>query len=291
MCLIALAVVEAGASGSRVARPSTLPSMDESVEPRVFRNVWADVVPAGEPLSSCTCFEQLPGTSPVSGAVRFHPEQQDTASPGWQHLLELIDQAANDHREEFRPLTELTEIERSQVITLPSDISRLTAVRHLQLYGSHLVRLPPEVGAMRSLEKLTVYTSYRLHWFPYELTRCANLAESTVSTRALYGNFKFRPPFPALDAPVSTDRPTALSGLDPGTWGTTSAHECSVCAQTVTDEVHQVWISLVVATDVLPLLVNACSDACIQALPIPPGGYIPGPHRGGSVRQPPLAYL
>ncbi|WP_257581710.1 hypothetical protein [Streptomyces sp. TLI_146] len=30
---------------------------------------------------------------------------------------------------------------------------------------------------------------------------------------------------------------------------------------------HQVWISLRVATDVLPLLVNACSSGCVAALP------------------------
>lgn len=37
--------------------------------------------------------------------------------------------------------------------------------------------------------------------FPYELTRCPRLRASVVSTRALYGNFKYRPPFPALREP------------------------------------------------------------------------------------------
>jgi hypothetical protein len=42
-----------------------------------------------------------------------------------------------------------------------------------------------------------------------------------------------------------------------------------------------VWISLAVATDVLPLLVNACSAECVAALPPPRSGYVPTPHTGG----------
>ncbi|WP_395358266.1 hypothetical protein ACHGLA_01040 [Streptomyces sp. YH02] len=75
------------------------------------------------------------------------------------------------------------------------------------LYGSNLARIPPEFGAMTSLE---------------EFTRC-----------------------------------------------------------------HQVWISLRVATDVLPLLVGACSSACVAELPDGANGadgadgYIPTPRRAG----------
>lgn len=50
----------------------------------------------------------------------------------------------------------------------------------------------------RRLLAFEPYTSYSLHWFPYELTRCMNLRDSTVSTRALYGNIKYRPAFPRL---------------------------------------------------------------------------------------------
>lgn len=50
-----------------------------------------------------------------------------------------------------------------------------------------------------------------------------------------------------------------LSALDPKRWGTTANSACSVCDGPVEgSELHQGWISLVVATDVLPLLVNAC---------------------------------
>ncbi|MGW7383918.1 leucine-rich repeat domain-containing protein [Streptomyces sp. NPDC054794] len=225
--------------------------------------------------------------------MRFHAERQDTTAPGWLRLLELIEEAAADGREEFKPLAELPAHERRRIITLPASIARLKAVRHLVLYGSNLVRIPPEIGAMESLEEFTPYTSSRLHWFPYELTRCPNLRRSTVSTRWLYGNFKLRPQFPPLGAPTPRTADLDLGDLDPGTWGAEAVHACSVCAGPVPAAgVHQVWISLTVATDVLPLLVNACSQGCVDALPEPPAHYVPTPHRGGpSVAQPPPGHL
>ncbi|MEU7005651.1 hypothetical protein [Streptomyces sp. NPDC046332] len=89
----------------------------------------------------------------------MHAERQGISAPGWRHLLELIDEAAADGREEFRPLIEISPEERRQIVTLPPSIARLTAVRHLVLYGSNLVRIPPEIGAMTSLEEFTPYTS------------------------------------------------------------------------------------------------------------------------------------
>ncbi|MFJ9696108.1 leucine-rich repeat domain-containing protein [Kitasatospora sp. NPDC101183] len=233
--------------------------------------------PEPAPLSRdiCTCFDQHEVSN--RRRVRFHAERQDTSSPAWQHLLTLIDEAAADGREVFRPLAELSPQDRREIVTLPPTIAKLTAVKHLNLYGSNLVRLPPEIGAMTSLEEFTPYTSYRLHWYPYELTRCPNLRRSTVSTRALYGNEKLRPPFPAL--------PAAEQDL-------TELRTCSVCDRSLESaEVHQAWISLRVAADVLPLLVNACSPACLQALPTPPEDYVPTPHTGGpGLAQPPADY-
>ncbi|MFE4703626.1 leucine-rich repeat domain-containing protein [Streptomyces sp. NPDC056738] len=237
----------------------------------------------------CSCFDQ---TRPRPRArVGFHTEQQDTSAPGWRHLLELVDEAVADGREEFRPLAELTPEERRQVITLPAGIARLTAVKHLVLYGSNLVRIPPAIGGMTSLEEFTPYTSYRLHWFPYEITRCRKLTRSTVSTRALYGNYKVRPPFPRLRPSPDSAAERDPSNRDPRRWGTTDAHRCSVCDRVIEqDGPHQAWISLRVATDVLPLLVNACSPACVAALPAGAQDYIPTPHRGGLVDQPASDY-
>jgi hypothetical protein len=187
----------------------------------------------------------------------------------------------------FRPLVDMTPAERADLVTLPSSIARLTKVRHLLLYGSQLVRIPPEIGAMASLEVFEPYTSYSLHWFPYELTRCAHLRDSTVSTRAIYGNFKYRPPFPPLRPRGALAN--AGTDLDPEIWGVDAIAACSVCSGPIDPaRFRQVWISLRIATDVLPLLVNACSTACVQALPTPPDGYVQQPHTGGPhLQQPP----
>ncbi|MFJ6378397.1 leucine-rich repeat domain-containing protein [Kitasatospora sp. NPDC092039] len=185
---------------------------------------------------------------------------------------------------------ELTAEQRRQVVTLPPAIAGLTSVKHLVLYGSNPVRIPPEIGAMESLEEFTPYTSYRLHWFPYEITRCPNLRLSTVSTRALYGNYKQRPPFPPLSTAATGADGVDLEDLDPGVWGAAAIRTCSVCDQCVEGAaLRQVWISLRTSgADVLPLLVNACSTTCIDALPVPADGYVQVPHTGGpNVDQPP----
>lgn len=222
--------------------------------------------------------------------VSFHGEGQDVAAAGWLHLLELIDEAAADGRTVFAPFVEMSAPERRQVVTLPPTIAKLTAVTRLTLYGTNLVRIPPEIGAMTSLEVFEPYTSHRLHWYPYELTRCLRIADSTVSTRVLYGNFKFRPPFPAL-RPVTGAGEADFAALDPGVWGATAVRTCSVCDGPVDRELRQVWISRRVGTDVLPLLVNACSATCVAALPEPGPGYVPTPHTGGpDVVQPAAWY-
>ncbi|MBE1531740.1 leucine-rich repeat domain-containing protein [Actinomadura algeriensis] len=219
--------------------------------------------------------------------ITFHADRQDTGTPGWRHLLALIDEAAADGRTTFKPFVEMSAPERRQIVTLPPTIAKLTAVEHLVLYGTNLVRIPPEIGAMTSLETFEPYTSHRLHWYPYELTRCTRLADSTVSTRVLYGNFKIRPPFPAL-RPVTDAGETDLSALDPGVWGADAVRTCSLCRSPVDRELHQAWISYRVGTDVLPLLVNACSSACVAALPDPHPGYVASPHTGGpDITQPP----
>lgn len=259
---------------------------DEQLPARVFPNRFPEAMDfrPGVPQDRCHCFNQVRVSAPAA-ATSFHPEIQDTNAPGWLRLLELIEEAATDGREEFRPLPELSPEQRRQIVTLPASIGWLTAVRTLVLYGSNLVRIPPEIGDMTNLEEFSPYTSGRLHWFPYEITRCARLVNSTVSTRSIYGNYKYRPPFPRLQPPGDTV--LDLDGLDPSRWGTTAARTCSVCTGPISATgPHQTWLSKVVATDVLPLLVNACSQACLDALPPAAKGYIPTPHRGGTIEQP-----
>jgi hypothetical protein len=234
-----------------------------------------DTIRAVMPLRYCDCFKDV-------GETTFHSEIQDTQSEGWTRLLELVEIAAADGREEFAPLQEMPLHAQSQVITLPSTIGKLKAVRRLLLFASFLVRIPPEIGDMENLVEFDTYTSYRLHWYPYEITRCTKLDESRVSTRALYGNFKFDPPFPRLERPLSSTIGVDLGNLPPERCGAPAISTCSVCRTPLAQTgLHQVWISLNVGTDVLPLLVNACSLDCVARLPPAPNGYVSGPHTGG----------
>lgn len=206
------------------------------------------------------------GKRPPWPPMKLHLEAQDTSLPGWSALLQLVEDAANDQRTTFAPMKELGAGLWSQVVTLPPTIERLKHVKKLDLYRSNLLRLPPEIGAMESLEEFVPYTSYGLHWFPYEITRCPRLRASTVSTRALYGNYKYRQPFPSLE-PVGVELVPA---------------RCSICDGRIDPRrVEQRWLSLGVATDVLPLLVNACSVSCLAKLPCPPEGYVQFAHKGG----------
>jgi hypothetical protein len=65
--------------------------------------------------------------------------------------------------------------------------------------------------------------------------------------------------------------------------------ECSVCGESLVEQKPiRRWITLAVGSDDLPLLVNACSMACIKLIPSPPEGYVQEPHIGGHhAHQPP----
>lgn len=201
-------------------------------------------------------------------------EVQDRNSVAWKMLCDYVDMVERDNRDEFSPLEELGPELFSQIHTLPETISKLKKVKKLWLYGSKLKRIPPEIGEMESLEYFDPYTSYDLHWFPYEITNCKNLKDSRVSTRALYGNFKNRMGFPHL-----IQNPVRYFG---------ESVKCSVCKKEITyDRLNQLWISLSVGTDVLPLLANLCSTECEGKLPQPPKGYVQHPHKGGAdLKQP-----
>jgi hypothetical protein len=255
---------------------------DSTPAARVYGNRFAVDASGRSQRAGEACFR------PPNARVRFHGERQDTSSPGWHRLLGLIDEAVVDGREVFRPLVDLTPAERADLVTLPPTIAKLTRVRHLALYGSPLVRIPPQIAAMTSLEVFEPYTSYALHWFPFELTRCTNLRSSTVSTRALYGNYKYRYDFPQLQPAGALATVPDRDDLDPQIWGAGTIRRCSVCDGPIEPaRFRQVWISLRVATDVLPLLVNTCSEHCVRALPAPPEGYVATTHHGGhDVHQP-----
>ena len=199
---------------------------------------------------SCDCLE-LQYEPNGWQELKLHSEVQDIQADAWKSLEDYIEKVHLDGTDEFNPIDGIGTEKWEKVVTLPRSIQKLKQVKFLSLYGSHLARIPPEIGEMTNLEDFDPYTSYCLHWFPYEITRCKKLKQSRVSTRALYGNYKYRPPFPRL--------PSNSADLIPGV--------CSVCGGPFTQNgAHQVWISLWIATDVLPLLVHACSAECIKNL-------------------------
>lgn len=218
----------------------------------------------------CSCVDKKNGRGKWS-VPQLHAEPQDTECDPWKRLLDMVEDCWAKGTTEFAPFREMSLEDRVQIVTLPLGIAKLKKVEHLYLYHSSLVRIPPEIGEMASLRVFTPYTSYRLHWYPYEITRCSQLTDSTVSTRSLYGNYKYRPPFPELGQSSTT---SAQQG--------TATRMCSVCNCPFPDrQLFRVWISLRVATDVLPLLVNACSQECVNRLPKPAEGHTAKPHRGG----------
>lgn len=195
-------------------------------------------------------------------------DEQDKNSKAWKKLCTVIDRLAEEETEVFDLYKELGKKYYFQISTLPKSISKLKKVKKLNLYGSKIVRIPPQIGEMTSLETFLPYTSYGLHWFPYEITECKKLKDSTISTRALYGNYKGTLYFPDL-----TGNPIEYQA---------SEINCSICKKTIYQkDSNQFWISLCVGTDVIPLLVNSCSEKCLEKLPKPPKGYIQYPHKGG----------
>lgn len=215
--------------------------------------------------ASCECLSPQYESGPWQ-ELKLHHEIQSTTSDAWKSLEAYIQKVRDQGLDELNPLAGIGSEKWEQIIALPSSIGTLQSVRVLMLYGSHLVRIPPEIGEMTNLEEFDPYTSYCLHWFPYEITRCRKLKRSRVSTRALYGNYKYRPPFPRL--------PAISAELTPSS--------CSVCRGPFKEGgPFQFWISSWVATDVLPLLVHACSAECARSLPAGARGYVSQPHQGG----------
>jgi len=205
---------------------------------------------------------------------KIENDVQDRSCEAWIKLCDYVDKVAESGQPEFSPRDELGRELFSQIHTLPESIAKLTKVENMWLYGSQLKRIPPEIGEMKSLQYFDPYTSYDLHWFPYEITYCKKLKDSRVSTRALYGNITNRMRFSYLG-----DNPVRYTGDNV---------KCSICKNGMAyDETYQLWITLRVGTDDLPLLVNSCSEECTRSLPKPPPYYVTRPHKGGSRLQQP----
>jgi len=206
---------------------------------------------------------------------RIENSVQDKNSPAWKKLCEYVDLVAENGSDEFTPREYLGNELFEQIHTLPQSISKLKKVTKISLYGSQLKRIPPEIGEMQNLTHFDPYTSYNLHWFPYEITKCKKLIDSRISTRALYGNYKYRNGFPKLNHnPVRYENEKV---------------NCSICEKEMEYiETEQFWVSLNVGTDVIPLLVNVCSAECKEKIPKPSENYVQFPHKGGADLKQPL---
>ena len=173
------------------------------------------------------------------------------------------------------------------VTVLPEAVLRMKShVKRLRLYGSHIQRIPAWIKQLTMLEEIDPYTSYGLHWFPFEIVHCEKLRSSRVSTRAYYGNEKNALGYPQLDSDPSPNGMKRLFPLQYLAARVCEAHniplppyatdvlaaqrdaECSVCFKRyVSVESYTYWITRHLAShDVVPMLVHACSLHCVETL-------------------------
>ena len=176
--------------------------------------------------------------------------------------------------------------------TLPDEIGHLVNLERFHAYRSSLVRLPRSMGQLQNLIELDCYTSYKLHYLPYEITRCPKLKSSRFSTRALYNNYKYKNPVPPLqpwwDAPDDTTDAATIDSIHQTLASVQSNNTqvfppefireqidpclqddiCSVCNNKyqMGSEFH-VWSHQVVATDKQSLLAFCCSKECASKVP------------------------
>lgn len=174
------------------------------------------------------------------------PCRQDRSSRAWGKLCEYIDKLADEKAEEFWPAQE---IGWEQIYTLPESVDKLKNIKAVHLYGSKFSRIPPEIGEMEKLEFLDIYSCYNLRWLPYEITNCKNLKHIRISRRVIFSKLKNNNGFPDL-----TNNPVRYFG---------NIVKCSICKKEIPySYTNQLWTSLYVGGDLVPLLINVCSEGC-----------------------------
>jgi len=117
-------------------------------------------------------------------------------------------------REEIFSLTNLLVLNLSRYpeLTLSPKIGNLINLENFMIYGSKIAEIPREIGKLTKLTNFCPYTSYNLHYLPYEILKCP-LSDFTISIRALYGNYKYivePPSFPELHGEI---QPLSLQEL------------------------------------------------------------------------------
>eukprot|EP00931_Biecheleriopsis_adriatica_P065135 TRINITY_DN39768_c0_g1_i1.p1 TRINITY_DN39768_c0_g1~~TRINITY_DN39768_c0_g1_i1.p1 ORF type:complete len:473 (+),score=40.92 TRINITY_DN39768_c0_g1_i1:23-1420(+) len=175
----------------------------------------------------------------------------------------------------LRSLIGLT-IESYPFTTLPDDIGKLRQLRRLCMYGSNLHMVPQSIGLLTELQELDLYTSYGLHYLPYEVIHCTSLRTSRFSTRALYNNCKNGLPLPELPAFPSgrPQMPWRLlcvlrrklpAAAARSVFQCIGLERCSVCRQRfLSPYTCFTWCYTLIATDCQALLARCCSASCVR---------------------------
>ena len=204
---------------------------------------------------------------------KIENSKQNRSTKAWLKLIEYVEIVRENELDEFSPREHLGNDLFKEIYTLPESIKELKKVKKIWLYGSSLTSIPPEIGSMESLEYFDPYTSYGLKWFPYEITKCKKLIDSKISTRALFGNYKNKKPFPDLSKNDFRYYSKIMN--------------CSFCGMQIEESnMEQYWISKYVGTDVIPLLVSVCSNSCkneIDEIEKDETYYINKCHKGGVI--------
>src|SRR3954470_10227999 len=96
-------------------------------------------------------------------------EPHDSTSPdqGYEEALRRINKAAQGGQSEL-------ELSGLNLVSLPPEIGRLTALTALLLYDNRLAALPPEIGRLTALTTLYLHNN-RLAALPPEIGRLTTL--------------------------------------------------------------------------------------------------------------------
>jgi len=95
-------------------------------------------------------------------------------------MSELVEEATQDSVEVFSPINSFGWDLWSQIIALQKSVGILDQLRSSICMVAICFRYPPEIGHVTHLEEFVPYTSYGLHWFSYEITRCKKLKASSA---------------------------------------------------------------------------------------------------------------
>ena len=112
---------------------------------------------------------ELRRAAEASGVERsciFTTKSQERNSDAWAALEDYIERSRGGRERRVQSQRGIGSKLWQQIVTLPASIAKLQSVKYFALYGSPLVRIPPEIGELkkprgiRSLQRHTVCTGF-----------------------------------------------------------------------------------------------------------------------------------